>query len=179
MKRILVLIVSVVLLLSGCGMSSPSKKVEAYLDNYINMSDSVNASLETKANLEPISNDNKLIYKDVLTRQYKNLKYEIKDEVVNGDRATVRVKIDVFDLYKVEKDSLNYANENRDAFLLNGEYNDDMYNQYRLNQMLNTNDTVSYEIEFYLDKRDDNWVVQEPDRITLEKIHGLYNYDVE
>ena len=45
--------------------------------------------------------------------------------------------------------------------------------------MLNTNDTVSYEIEFYLDKRDDNWVVQEPDRITLEKIHGLYNYDVE
>ena len=45
--------------------------------------------------------------------------------------------------------------------------------------MLSTNDVVNYDIEFYLNKKDGEWIVQEPDRIVLEKIHGIYNYDIE
>ncbi len=180
MKKIVLLIISFVLLLSGCSMSNtPSGKVESFLNNYISMSDSVIADLESKVNVEKLSNNNKSIYRDVLTRQYKDLKYEIKDESINGDTAIVKAKITVYDLFKVEKDSLNYANENQKEFLVDGSYNEDVFNEYRLNEMMKTNDTVSYEIDFYLNKKDNEWILQEPDRITLEKIHGLYNYDIE
>ncbi len=159
--------------------NTPRGKVESFLNNYISMSDSVIADLESKVNVEKLSNNNKSIYRDVLTRQYKDLKYEIKDESINGDTAIVKAKITVYDLFKVEKDSLNYANENQKEFLVDGSYNEDVFNEYRLNEMMKTNDTVSYEIDFYLNKKDNEWILQEPDRITLEKIHGLYNYDIE
>lgn len=179
MKKILFLTISFLILLSGCSMyNTPSGKVESYLNNYISMSDSVIADIETKVNVEPISYSNKNIYKDVLTRQYKNIKYEIKDEKINGDSASVRVKITVFDLYRAEKESLEYANNNQSEFLIDNMFDEETYNTYKLNKMLSTNDIVNYDIEFYLNKKDGEWVVQEPDRIVLEKIHGIYNYDI-
>ena len=37
-------------------------------------------------------------------------------------------------------------------------------------------DTVNYDITFNLNKVDGQWKLESPDRITLEKIHGLYDY---
>lgn len=180
MKKILVLVISCLILLSGCNMSNtPSGRVESYLNNYISMSDSVIADIETKVNVEPLSNNNKLIYKDVLKRQYKNIKYEIEDEKIDGDLASVRVKMTVFDLHRAEKESLEFANANQNDFLKDDVFDDEKYNAYKLNKMLSTNDVVNYDIEFYLNKKDGEWIVQEPDRIVLEKIHGIYNYDIE
>ena len=45
--------------------------------------------------------------------------------------------------------------------------------------MLKMNDTVDYEIKIHLNKEDDEWIIQNPDRETLEKIHGLYDYENE
>lgn len=42
--------------------------------------------------------------------------------------------------------------------------------------MLDTNETINYEVDFYLTKENGTWIVQNPDNVTLEKIHGLYNY---
>ena len=36
---------------------------------------------------------------------------------------------------------------------------------------------MDYDITFKLVKKDKEWVLQTPDRVTLEKIHGLYNYE--
>ena len=55
----------------------------------------------------------------------------------------------------------------------------DSYTKYRLEEMLKMNDTVDYEIKIRLNKEDDEWIIQNPDRETLEKIHGLYDYENE
>ncbi len=180
MKKIVALLVFCFLLLTGCGANTPASKVEAYLDRYNSMSDEVTTDLETKIASENLSYNNQKIYKDVLTRQYENIKYEVKDENINGDNATVRVKITVYDLYKVDKDVINYMNTYQNEFYdENNTFSEELFNKYRLNQMLSTTDTVDYEIYFYLNKINGEWIMNSPDRTTLEKIHGMYNYDIQ
>ena len=31
--------------------------------------------------------------------------------------------------------------------------------------------------KFKLNKKDGDWVLENPDRVVLEKLHGLYNYE--
>ena len=89
MKKILLTIMSI-FLLSACSLSNnPSSKVEAYLNQYNNLSDNVKLDLESKVASENLSDENKKVYKDLLTKQYKNMKYEIKDKTINADEATV------------------------------------------------------------------------------------------
>ena len=49
--------------------------------------------------------------------------------------------------------------------------------EYKLEKMRNMNDTVSYNIVFYVTKTDGKWYVEQPDEEVLEKIHGVYNYE--
>ena len=37
-------------------------------------------------------------------------------------------------------------------------------------------DTIDYEILFKLNKKEKEWILEDLDRDSLEKIHGLYNY---
>lgn len=179
MKKFLIITLTV-LLLSACSLSSsPSNKVKSFLNGYINLNEDVKADLDTKVISENLSEEAQDIYNDVLTRQYQNIKYEIKDEKIDGDKATVKVKLTVYDLYKIDKDAVNYMNNNPNEFMENNIYSENKFNIYRLNQMLKTNETVSYEVDFYLDNKDGEWVIESPDRMVLEKIHGLYNYDSE
>ena len=108
---------------------------------------------------------------------------EIKpeDEVIDGDNATVTVNITVYDFYKSNANAEKYYNEHTDEFTTsNGTTIDiDSYTKYRLEEMLKMSDTVDYEIKIHLNKENDEWVIQNPDRETLEKIHGLYDYENE
>ena len=55
MKKIVVLLMTV-LLLSACSLSNtPSGKVEAFLNEYTSISDSVKADMETKVESENLS----------------------------------------------------------------------------------------------------------------------------
>ena len=180
MKKIVALLLVCVLLLTGCGSNSPKSKVEAFLNRYSSLSDDVKTDLETRVAAESLSFDNQAIYKNVLTRVYENIKYEVKDESIDGDKATVKVKLTVYDLYKVDKDTVNYMNNNSNEFYDDSnQFSEELFNKYRLNQMLNTNDTVDYEVNFYLNKVNGEWVLETPDRTTLEKIHGMYNYEIQ
>ena len=58
---------------------------------------------------------------------------------------------------------------------------------YEINRLLEDNELLRNElndrekeavrINNLLVKKDKEWVLQTPDRVTLEKIHGLYNYE--
>ena len=54
---------------------------------------------------------------------------------------------------------------------------DNYSNNYRLKRMLDSNDRVDYEVVFNLNKKNGEWILVEPGREDLEKIHGLYNYE--
>ena len=180
MKNLRALMFLSILLVTGCGMNTPKSKVESYLNRYSSLSDEVRTDLEARVSSENLSLDNQKVYKDALTRLYENIKYEIKDESINGDKATVKVKLTVYDLYKVDRDSVDYMNSNSNEFYDdNNQFSEELFNKYRVNQMLTTNETVNYEVDFYLNKVNGEWIIETPDRTTLEKLNGMYNYNLE
>ena len=108
MKKILLFVV-LLLSLSACSLSNtPTGKVEAYLNQYNSLTDNVKVDMESKVTSENLSSDNADIYRNVLTRQYQDMKYEVKDEKIDGENASVTVKVTVYDLYKIDRDAYNY-----------------------------------------------------------------------
>ena len=107
-----------VILLSGCSMdNTPTKKVENFLDSYRNQDETVINQLKDMVDMDNLMNeDQKNTYSDIMKRQYEDLTYEIKDEVIDGDNATVTVEIEVYDYYKVNQEAQNYYNENPNEF---------------------------------------------------------------
>lgn len=120
MKKILIYLscIMIVILLSGCTMdNTPTKKVENFLDNYTSGSDTVLNQLKEMVDSDSMMDDNQRnTYSDIMKRQYKDMTYEIKDETINGDNATVTAEIEVYDYYKANKDAETYYNNNPDEF---------------------------------------------------------------
>ena len=83
-------------------------------------------------------------------------------------------------ILKAEKEALNYMGSNLSEFYdADGVFSNDLFNTYRINKLSIVEDRIDYEIKFYLDKKNDEWILRNPDRITLEKINGFYNYDAD
>ena len=62
----------------------------------------------------------------------------------------------------------------------NGNYDEKKYMDYKLAKMQKLTDTTSYDVEIEVSKDEDGkWHVDELSDETLEKIHGIYNYDGE
>ena len=103
MKKILIYLscIMIVVLLSGCSMdNTPTKKVENFLDNYTSGSNTVLNQLKEMVDSDSMMDDNQRnTYSDIMKRQYKDMTYEIKDETINGDNATVTAEIEVYDYY--------------------------------------------------------------------------------
>lgn len=178
MKKILSILLAICLLF-GCSLNNnPSSKVKNYLNNYKNLSDEVLEDMESKIASENLSNENKDTYRDILKRQYKSLRYEIKDESINGNDAIVTAKITVYDLMNVINESNSYLEDHIEEFNdSNNIYQENIFNTYQLKEMSKVNNTVDYEIDFFLKKTNGEWVLDNPDTLTIEKINGLYNYE--
>ena len=157
MKKLLI-IISCLLLTVGCSCSNDlaADAVEKYLNDYKGLKDNVLSDLDELVEKEDLSDEQKDNYKEVVKRQYRDLNYTIENEDYDGDTANVTVKITVYDLYKSQKDANQYLNDHPDEFLTDGTYDSAKYLDYKL---------------------DGKWQVEQPDDKTLEKIHGVYNYD--
>lgn len=182
MKKVykLLLVVGICLVLAGCGCMKKTAKgaVQDYLNQYKNLSSNVISSMDDVVNDENLTDSQKEKYRDILKRQYQDLKYEIVNEKYDGDNATVEVKITVYDLYKVQKDANNYLTNSGDEFKENGVYSNDLFMNYKLDKMKKVTDTVEYNITFNVTKDDKgNYKVNDLSNSDLEKIHGVYNYD--
>lgn len=178
MKKIMVFL-TCLLMVVGCSCSNDlaADAVEDYLNNYKGLSDNVLADIDEIVEKENLSDTQKETYRDVLKRQYKDLIYTIENEDYDGDTANVTVKITVYDLYKASSNATAKLNESPEDFLTDGEYDSEKYLDYKLDQMKNIEDTISYNIVFKVTKTDGKWQVEQPDDETLEKIHGIYNYE--
>ncbi len=176
MKKLMGLFLMIISLF-GCSLSNmPSNEVEKYLENLKNLSDAVIIDVDSRVSEEELTKENKEIYKKALLRQYENMKYNIKNESINGNDATVKVQITVYNYYKVNEMSNIYMNEHLNEFNdMNGFFSNDIYNTFRLGELLKATDTISYELVFNLKKdTNGNWVLENPNREMLEKINGLY-----
>lgn len=167
------------LFITGCAMdNTPTKKVEHFLDNYRSLNDTVIGQMDEIVATDQLMNDEqKTAYKDVLKRQYQDLTYTVKDETIDGDNAQVSVEIEVYDFYKITQESDAYYNTNPLEFQdETGALVQSKYIDYRIGRLKDANEKVKYTIDFTLRKVDDEWVLDDIDDVTRQKIHGLYAY---
>lgn len=180
MKK-LVMLLFVPFLLVGCGqkmMNTPTKQVEMFFANYQSLDDSVVEQLNKVANEEELFNSTqRKEYIELMKKHYQDLKYEIKDEIVDGDTATVTVEIEVKDYSKTLKDAENYLNENKSEFNNDkNEYDESLFTTYRLEQLKKSTDKVKYTLNIYLTKVDNEWKIDDLSETDRMKINGMYEY---
>lgn len=172
MKRIL-LFLFLILFVSGCGSSSPRDEVKKLFSNYNNLTSDLLIQLDDVMNGEDLTDEQVDKYKEVLKRQYKDLKYKINDEIINQDNAIVSTRIEVYDLVKVLDDD-SYIEENKDDFTTDGVIDKEKVWNYKLEQMLKVNERITYDLDLSLTKIDNNWQIDDLLETDRKKIHGLY-----
>ena len=174
MKKVLYFLVAIVLL-TGCSCTAnmgntPTKKVEEYLNKYQTNDDDVVSDLDdVLTNDTTLTDDERNQYSDFMKTHYRDMQYEIKDETIDGDTATVNAEVTV----RNYADAVNEANEYR---LNNPDKFDDTntFASYRLDKLKEVKDTETYTITFHLTKKDEEWTVDDLSDDDLRKLSGLY-----
>lgn len=179
LKRII--LVLLLLFTFGCmNNNTASDAVKDYLNSYNNLDTKVLDDLETEVIKENLTLEQSDKYRSILKKQYKDLSYKIIKEEKEDDITLVTTKISVYDLYKAQSDASLYLADNMNEFYdENGKYNSDKYLDYKLEQMKNVTNKVEYTIVFEVEKEDDKYRVLQPSETDLEKIHGVYSYDIK
>lgn len=165
MKKLLFL-VSSFLLLTGCGTSkllnTPTKKVEMFFGKYQSLDQDVIDQLNDVSENEMIFNDDqKEEYINLMKKHYKEIKYDVKDETIDGDTATVTVEIEVRDYSKIMNDADQYLKDILKNFIKKVLRNmmNPYLSDYRLEKLKDATDKVKYTIDLSLTKIEDEWVI--------------------
>ena len=181
MKKIIVPIILSFILFTGCGEklnNTPTKQVEMFFMNYQTLNQKVIDDLDNVLkNDNTMTNDQKEKYKEIMKKHYKNLTYDIKDEVIDGDNATVTVEIEVTDYSKIMTDADTYLSEHPEKFNNEeGVYDVSLFTKYRLEKLKEAKDKVKYTLNLTLTKVNDEWVMDTISDTDESKIHGMYVY---
>ena len=186
------------LVIVGCSnnMSTPTNKVEEFLGKYQSMDEDVLKQLDQVIKDDDMMNDDqKDKYKALMEKQYQNLSYKIENEDIEGNSATVDVEIEVLDYATTASKAQEYYNEHKEE--IEEKYNDKKedndnslenagddvlqaveesvaYINYKLEELETANDTVTYNMTFYLTKEDGEWILQDISDLDRKKLHGLY-----
>ena len=170
-----------IMCLCGCGCNkqttnTPKGEVAKLFSNYNSLNSDVLIQLDSVMSTEDLTDSEKAKYKDVLKRQYEDLNYTIKDEVITDDKAVVTAEIEVYDLRKVIDDADKYLESNKEEFYKEGTTTTDTskFWDYKLENMKKMTDRVKYTIDFSLTKIENEWKLDDLLEIDRQKIHGLY-----
>ena len=173
------------ILITGCAcgntklsVDTPTKKVENFFSNYQTLNAEVLKQLDEAVDKETdFTEEQKNEYKELMKKHYKNLKYDIKDEVINGEHATVTVEIEVTDYSKIMTEADNYLATHPEEFNnTEGNYDVTLFTKYRLDKLKDANEKVKYTLDLTLTKINDEWVLDTINDTDESKIHGMYIY---
>lgn len=168
MKKIMLLIMFLSFLV-GCSLANtPTSRVEDLLSKYQKVDNEIKMQINNISNNDNLTEDQKERYKKLIKKQYSNLSYQIKDEEIDGNNATVTVEIIVLDYKKT-------VNKTNETFMDKQNYSSEEYNNVKLKNLENTKEKVTYTINFNVQKdKNDNWQINELDEETIKKIQGMY-----
>lgn len=181
MKKIIYLIIGLSLItLIGCQHTenTPTKQVEKFLSKYQTLDKDVLEDLDdTVDNTSSFNEQQKEDYRKLMKNHYKNLKYEIKDEMIDGNRATVVTEIEVNDYSKILKKAEEYRKEYPEKFNDNNKYDEQKFISYKIDLMKNADETIKYTLELNLTKDNNkNWVLDAITADDEQKINGTYRH---
>lgn len=162
------LLVSLLFIFTGCTdlMNTPTKRVEELFSKYQTLDKDITKEIDTLVKSENLTDEEANRYRNIIEKQYKMLVYNVKDEKIDGDNATVTVQIEVLG-YKsaIQKVDLNYQDDNYDKV---------KYTKDKLDALEQTKDKVTYTIEVPLVKKNKKWQVSNLSNDDLKKIQGMY-----
>ena len=166
MRKKIIILSAVLMLLVGCSMANtPTALVEDLLSKYQKLDNDINTGINNVLDEQNLTDEHKDRYRKLLENQYKNLSYEIKDEQVDGDHATIVVEIEVLD----------YKNAISDLTFDSTVYTKDSFDEEKLNRLEATNNKVTYTIDLTLTKDEDgNWRLDPLTNEQIKKIQGMY-----
>ena len=166
MKKRIFLLLLPLFLLVGCEMgNTPTAKVEDLFMKYQKLDNDIDTGIDDVLVDQSMSEAQKERYRSLLEKQYKNLSYEVLEELIDGDTATVMVEIEVLD-YKRAINDLVFDS----AVQTKEEYDDE-----KLNRLENAQDKVTYTLEIGLTKDEDGmWRINALTNEDIKKIQGMY-----
>jgi len=145
--------------------NTPTSKVEALFNKYQTLDDDIHTGIKNILNEQNFSDAQKERYRNILEKQYKNLTYQIKEELVDGETATVIAEIEVTDLKKTIND-LTF-----DSTI----YTKETYDEEKLNRLEQAKDKVKYTLELTLTKdTNEEWKLDALTNEQIKKIQGMY-----
>ena len=164
MKKIIILVVTI-LLLTACQMNNTPKSIaEDLMTKYQRLDSDIDAGIDSVLEEQNLTEEHQKRYRKLLVDQYKNLSYEIKNETIDGGNASVVVEIEVID-YKKAISDLTF-----DSSL----YTKESFDEEKLTRLENTKDKVTYTLELTLVKDDDKWKLNALTNEQIKKIQGMY-----
>lgn len=168
MKKILSLFIFL-LLLVGCSLAnSPTSKVEDLLTKYQTLDKDIKTGIDEVINEETLTSEQKERYRNLIEKQYKNLAYQIKDERIDGNTATITTEIEVLDYKKAINEAVSKYQDRND-------YTVEEYNNSKLDSLEKTKEKVKYTIDFEVVKdKNGNWKLSSLSNETIKKIQGMY-----
>lgn len=181
MKKIL-LVVVMFLTLCGCNImdmdNTPKKQVEKFFNGYQTLDKSVLENLDIIVNNETtLSAEQKDKYRDLLKKHYQNLDYDIKEETINGDSASVKVEIEVTDYSKIKREIEEKRTLSSEEFYdVDNTFSESKFQDYRLDKLKDNKERVKYTLYLSLTKVDNKWKLDTISETDEEKILGIYEY---
>ena len=152
--------------LTACSMSNtPSSNVDALFMKYQKVDSDISSGIDTTLEEQNLTDEHRQRYRKIIEDQYRNLSYEIKDERIDGDNATVTVEIEVID----------YKNAISDLTFDSSLYTKESFDEEKLNRLENFDGKVTYTLELMLTKDSDNvWKLNPLTSEQIKKIQGMY-----
>lgn len=145
--------------------NTPTSKVEALFNKYQTLDKDINSGIEDILNEQNLSETHKERYRDILEKQYKNLTYQIKEEKIDGETATVTAEIEVTD----------FKNAITDLYFDSNIYTKETYDEEKLNRLEQATNKVVYTLELKLTKKNnDEWELNALTNEDIKKIQGMY-----
>ena len=178
MKKILVIICAL-LLFTGCSCSmddtSPEMAVDTFFEKYRAKDENIITQLTDTIENEDLMDDEKENYKSLMEKQYDQFAYVIKDLDEEDEMATATVELTVLDYKSAVLKAENELQNNPEKFNdENGEFSEEKYTKYKIEEMANVTDTTTHTIELSLTKEAGMWKVNQLSDEDISKLHGLY-----
>ena len=166
MKRKILLFLIPLLFLVGCEMSNtPKAKIENLMMKYQKLDGDISSGINNILDEQTMTDTQKDRYRNLIEKQYKNLSYEIKNETIDGDNATVTVEIEVID----------YKRAINDLLFDSSIYTKETYDDEKLNRLENAIDKVTYSLDISLSKDEEGtWKINALTNEDIKKIQGLF-----
>lgn len=163
-KKLLLLIIPFMLI--ACSMANtPTSKVEELFAKYQKIDTDINLGIDSVLDEQNLTDNHKERYRKLLETQYHNLSYNIKDEIIDGDNATVIAEIEVTD-YRSSINDLTF-----DSTI----YTKETFDEAKLDRLENAKDKVTYTLELTLTKDDEGtWKLNALTNEQIKKIQGMY-----